>query len=171
MLLTLTSLANDKTNIRCLSTITIKSVRKRRIFFSGKLVPSSLFSQSSEDVWSFRLKCATENSTDISDCNLDEIEKVQTNCTDLVSVWCFNAVNLGITRIQIKEKLILKCLNVRSFAKYKIRDIKNSIILTGGDAPNQGRVEIFNNNTIGTICDDHFDNQAADVTCTMIGYR
>lgn len=103
------------------------------------MVPSSLFSQSSEDVWSFRLKCALENSTDISDCNLDEIEKVQTNCTDLVSVWCFNA--------------------------------ENSIILIGGDAPNQGRVEMFNDYTIGTICDDYFDNQAAAVTCKMIGYR
>lgn len=107
--------------------------------FSGKLVPSSLFSYSSEDVWSYRLRCGTNDSTNISDCNLDEVKKAPTNCTDFVSVWCFTA--------------------------------ENGIILLDGDAPNKGRVEMLYNNIIGTICDDHFGNQAADVTCNMIGYR
>ena len=34
----------------------------------------------------------------------------------------------------------------------------------------QGHVEIFYNSTWGTICDDHFDNNGADVLCRMAGY-
>ena len=34
----------------------------------------------------------------------------------------------------------------------------------------QGHVEIFHNNEWGTICNDHFDNNGADVLCRMMGH-
>lgn len=33
----------------------------------------------------------------------------------------------------------------------------------------RGRLEVFYNNTWGTICDDHFDRNAATVACKMLG--
>ncbi|XP_050395591.1 deleted in malignant brain tumors 1 protein [Patella vulgata] len=49
----------------------------------------------------------------------------------------------------------------------KIVDIQ--VRLANSQDPNQGRLEIYHNNTWGTVCDDHFTNAAAVVACKMMG--
>ncbi|PIK52092.1 hypothetical protein BSL78_11044 [Apostichopus japonicus] len=43
--------------------------------------------------------------------------------------------------------------------------------LVGGSAPDEGRVEIFYNNEWGTICDDYWEREEAEVICRQLGYR
>ncbi|XP_071157151.1 scavenger receptor cysteine-rich domain-containing protein DMBT1-like [Mytilus edulis] len=46
----------------------------------------------------------------------------------------------------------------------------NSLRLVNGKRPTQGRLEIYHNNTWGSICDDHFDNNASIVACKQLGF-
>ena len=44
------------------------------------------------------------------------------------------------------------------------------IRLAGGKNPSEGRVEILYNERWGTVCDDDWDNFAAQVVCRQAGY-
>ena len=45
----------------------------------------------------------------------------------------------------------------------------NSVRLAGSSSPNEGRVEICQNDQWGTVCDDGWDRNDARVVCRQLG--
>jgi len=43
--------------------------------------------------------------------------------------------------------------------------------LVGSELSNEGRLEIYHNGVWGTVCDDYFNDQEADVACAVLGFE
>ncbi len=46
-----------------------------------------------------------------------------------------------------------------------------AVRLAGGTRPSEGRVEICQNNIFGTICDEEWSNEDAQVICRQLGFN
>jgi hypothetical protein len=44
-------------------------------------------------------------------------------------------------------------------------------LVDGHGSASQGRVEVFYNGSWGTVCDDNFNQSAAAVVCSSLGYE
>lgn len=53
---------------------------------------------------------------------------------------------------------------------YQVCESNGAVRLVGGSSGTQGRVEICFNGMWGTVCDDQFNNMAAQVVCTQLNY-
>lgn len=56
------------------------------------------------------------------------------------------------------------------FKHAALRCSHGDLRLAGGATPNEGRVEICFNETWGTVCDDAWGNEDANVVCAQLGY-
>jgi len=46
----------------------------------------------------------------------------------------------------------------------------NAVRLVDGPSAREGRLEVYYNNSWGTVCDDGFTHFAASTVCYMLGY-
>ena len=68
----------------------------------------------------------------------------------------------------IFELLYLITGNILQTANFCISFWNLEIRLVGGNNANEGRVELLHQGKWGTVCDDNFDRNSADVVCRMM---
>ncbi|XP_063968185.1 deleted in malignant brain tumors 1 protein-like [Lytechinus pictus] len=74
---------------------------------------------------------------------------------------CRQAYPLGITECDHTMDIGVTCLRPNAL----------QVRLVGSQSRNEGRVEVKYQDSWGTVCDDHFDLNDANVVCRMLGYQ
>ncbi|PVD22131.1 hypothetical protein C0Q70_17935 [Pomacea canaliculata] len=108
----------------------------------GTVIPASTIGDGTGPIWLDDIRClGTESSL--------------MNCT---------RKNLGVNDCQHDEDVGVSC--TRKIPRTNFSSLQIRLV---GNNQWQGRLEVFYNNTWGTVCDDHFDSKAARVVCTQLG--
>jgi len=66
--------------------------------------------------------------------------------------------------------VFLRAINLYCLKLYIAPCETGQLRLAGGNIPNEGRVEICNNNEWGTVCDESWGTADATVVCRQLGY-
>ncbi|XP_025113549.1 deleted in malignant brain tumors 1 protein-like [Pomacea canaliculata] len=129
----------------------------------GTVIPASTIGDGTGPIWLDDIRClgtesslmnCTRKNLGVNDCQHDE--DVGVSCTRKIPSACPRIWTFSI------KFASYGCSHMgTNFSSLQIRLVGNNQW--------QGRLEVFYNNTWGTVCDDHFDSKAARVVCTQLG--
>ncbi|XP_036369990.1 deleted in malignant brain tumors 1 protein-like [Octopus sinensis] len=130
---------------------------------SGQAFISARYGAGRGAIWMDDVSCQG-NETSLFHCSHHGWGRHNCGHNEDASVMCINA---PATTLQTPN--ITEIENLPEPVTYPPSS-EGSVKLVGGNAPNEGRVEIYHAGVWGTICDDSWDERDATVVCRMLGY-
>ena len=89
------------------------------------------------------------------------------------NIWIHSLLAIYTTTLPIYtnsiSELISNLLHIY-YCRLIISDEDPVVRLVNGTVPSEGRLEVFFNNTWGTVCDDYFHNTEGAVVCRQLNY-